>query len=218
MAGGVLLCLDRQLRVRGMAEAHQAEAARVGRGFLDGRRGGLVAASIQRRSHAAIFRHGDAASAQVLARLVEARVSVAALEEVGGIERAAAAEVPFAAAGAEGLQRHGCARGSQLIYAGVWSQCGTWHSGRRGPATWSGRGTPRAVRLRGALLGSVGVGAVGYDEGLGRVRLGAAEARWMQTRGGTRCHAGLVVRVNGSVVFDRGKTPATVSSCRRCRR
>jgi hypothetical protein len=114
----MLLGLDGQLRIGGMAEAHQAEAPRVGRGFLDGRRGGFVTVRGERRARdvglagaAAIFRDSQAVHVQVLCRLVVARVPVAALEEVGGIEGAAALQVSFASAWSEGPQRHCCARG-----------------------------------------------------------------------------------------------------------
>jgi hypothetical protein len=113
VAGGVLLGLERQLRVRGVAEAHQAEAARVGRRLLHRRRGGFVVSRAQRGARnvarvwpPAIFRGGAAVGAQVLAGLVEARVLVAALEEIGRVEGAAALEVALAAARTEGPQRH----------------------------------------------------------------------------------------------------------------
>jgi hypothetical protein len=119
-AGSMLFRLDGQLRVGGMAEAHQAEAARVGGGFLYRRRGGFVVVmvDIQRGARrvggggpAAIFGHGDAVYAQVFARLVEARVFVAALEESGRIEGAAALEVSVASVRSESPQRHCWARG-----------------------------------------------------------------------------------------------------------
>jgi hypothetical protein len=113
VTGGLLLGPRRQLRVRGVAEAHHAEAARVGRGGLDGKRGGLVVASAGRGSHdlagrgpAAIFRHSDAPRLGSLARVVDPRILVAALEEVGGIEGAASLEVLVAAARSERPQRH----------------------------------------------------------------------------------------------------------------
>lgn len=116
----MFLGLDGQLRIGCMAEAHQAEAPRVGGGSLDGRRGGVVSAMVNaergsrhvgRGGTAAIFRDSQAVHVQVLRRLVVARVSVAALEEAGGIEGAAALQVPFASAWSEGPQRHCCARG-----------------------------------------------------------------------------------------------------------
>jgi hypothetical protein len=90
-----------------VAEAHQAEAPRVGRGFVYGRGGRFIA----RGRAAAVFGHGYAGNTKVLARLVVPRVSVAALEEAGGIEGAAAVEVSLAAARPERLHWHCCARG-----------------------------------------------------------------------------------------------------------
>jgi hypothetical protein len=155
-----------------MAEAHQAEAARAGSGLLDGRRGGLVIVEGQRGPRkvgrggtATIFRGAQAVDVQVLGGLDEARVPVAALEEAGGIEGAAALEVSVAAVRSEGPQRHSCARGYQLIYA-------DWVTARymaRRRQRWTGAvngrrgrgragvegGTRQAVRLREMRLGLV---------------------------------------------------------------
>ena len=116
---GMFLCLGGELGVRGMAEAHQTEALGVGCVFLYGRRRwGVVITiimarrgprSVGGRGAEAIFRGGYSTLVEVLLRPVEARVLVGApVEEAGRVEGAPSLEVSFAAAGAEGAQRHGC--------------------------------------------------------------------------------------------------------------
>jgi hypothetical protein len=170
VACGVFLCLGGELGVRGMAEAHQTEALGVGRVFLYGRRRrGVVIINIIMacrgprrvggRGPEAIFRGSYAARGEILVRLVEARVLVGASEEAGRVEGAPSLEVSFAAAGAEGAQRHGCSR-RLAAHEGRYGVTVRYMAQRRGQRSevwglgclvsgllgWLGCGTP--VRLR----------------------------------------------------------------------
>ena len=118
--GGMFLCLGGELRIRGMAEAHQTEALGVGSVFLYGwrRRGVVIIIIVACRGPrnvggcwtVAILRGSDSTWVQIVGRPVEARVLVGALEEAGRVEGTPSLEVSFATAGAEGAQRHGCSR------------------------------------------------------------------------------------------------------------
>ena len=108
----VLLCGEGELRIGGIAEAHQAEAARVGGGLLDGGRGQGVApvivagrgpVQVGRGRAGAVGREGGAAGIEVVGRLA----TVAAPPEACGLEGGAALEVALAAVGTESPQRHG---------------------------------------------------------------------------------------------------------------
>lgn len=118
----VLLRLHREGRVGGMSKAHQTKAARIGGVLLDGwgRRAVIMVARGWARDVAggravAILGHSKAVGRKLLYRLD----LVAALEEAGRIEGAAALQVSLATVWSEGPQRH-CAGGDrQLIYAGT---------------------------------------------------------------------------------------------------
>lgn len=108
--GSVLLCAGRQLRVGGVAEAHETEATGQGRVFLDGRRGRavlighgpvpprVVDTAARLRTGAAILGGSMASVCQVFCRLVQT-FPVAALEQAGGIQGTPAFEILLAAAG-----------------------------------------------------------------------------------------------------------------------
>ena len=69
VGGVVLLCARRELRVRGMAEAHQAEAPGVGRVVVDGRRGRGVVIIIEAGRGPRNVRRGRAEGECFLCRL-----------------------------------------------------------------------------------------------------------------------------------------------------
>lgn len=159
VAGSVFLGLGGQLRVGGMAEAHQAEAARVGRGLLYRRsgRGFVIMAggrprNVGRSWAAAILGHGHTTLLKDVARAVGLRIFVAALEKVGWVEGAAPFEVPFAAARPERPYRHCGWRGlaAHLCGEDFTVRCMAQRR-KRVPPTWRcqdgvGCGTP--VRLK----------------------------------------------------------------------
>lgn len=171
-----------------MAEAHQAEAPRVGRGLVDGRRGrGVVVAGRGPRNGgggraAAILRDGDAGS--VL--MVGGRVAVGALPEAAGVQRAAALEVSVAAVGAEGPQRH-CWSGSQLINAGSRPRRGTWHSvGRESKAGGAARSDEEFGTQGRHGTGRHRTGGAGIDD-TGQVDAGSVQRKGTSARPRPSC-------------------------------